>query len=74
MIAERPIQVHVDNVVLPAVSSIGFESGVDAANGQAVFFIGDHWPMQQLRDTLAGSVSPLTAEVEAWQLWAVGEE
>jgi hypothetical protein len=68
MIAKLPMLVHVNHIVVPGGSSIGYGTGVDRASGQSVTFCGEHRAMRQLGEALVAGESGVEAEVEDWQL------
>jgi hypothetical protein len=74
MIAKLPMLIHVDSIVLPAGSTIGYGTGVEDANGQPVTFCGEHRAMRHLGEVLAAGESGVEAEVEDWQLLGGCEE
>jgi len=61
-----------NQVSIPAGSTIGYGQGIDE-DGNTVRFAGDHRPLRQLGQALAGADEPILVEVESWQVVAVEE-
>ena len=64
--------ITLNRVTIPAWSTIGYGLGVDE-HGRRVRFAGDHRPLRQLGEALAGADEPILVEVESWQVVAIEE-
>jgi hypothetical protein len=63
------MRILVQQIIIRAMSTIGYGAGVDLADGQRVCFYGDHRPLadiQKALDLKAGV--PVMATVENWQV------
>ena len=62
--------VQVTGVSIPAMSTIGYGTGV-TEDGKPVTFVGDHRPMRELGEVIAATVErddlPMV-ELEDWQV------
>ena len=67
------MRVAVDEVSVTPSSSISFGYGANDS-GEAITFAGDRRMMQDLAEQIAQTGEAISAQVEDWQLWAVGEE
>jgi hypothetical protein len=65
--------VTVLRISVPAMSSIGFGSGVNE-NGDHVEFAGDHRAMRNIGEAMQYTTSnePIVVELEDWQILAKG--
>jgi hypothetical protein len=59
----------VTKVSIPAMSTIGYGTGIDD-NGNEVKFIGDHRPMRHIGEAMrwAKHDEPVEVDVEDWQI------
>jgi len=64
------VTIALHQVTVPAGSTIGYGFGVDET-GRIVCFAGDHRPLRQLGEALAGADEPILVEVELWQVVSV---
>ena len=62
--------ITLERITIPAWSTIGYGYGVDE-DGRRVRFVGDHSPLRQLGEALAGADEPILVEVEPWQVLAI---
>ena len=53
------------HVCIPARSTIGYAYGLDGED-RLVCFAGDHRPLRQLGEALAGANEPMQVEIEDW--------
>ncbi len=58
--------IAVTKVSVPAMSTIGYGSGVDE-DGRRVRFVGDHRPLRDLGEALTVARDPILVRVEPWQ-------
>ena len=68
----KALTVSVERVTIPAGSTIGYGLGVDE-QGNLVRFVGDHRPLRQLGEALAGADEPIEVEVADWQVLSIEE-
>jgi hypothetical protein len=63
------MRVLVQQITVPAMSTVGFGAGVDLADSQLVSFCGDHRPLGDIQKALAAKDdAPVIAVVEDWQV------
>lgn len=65
------MRVIIYHVSIPAMSTVGFGSGIDAASGDKVRFVGDHRAMRSLGEALDSGAETLEVNVEDWQMISV---
>jgi hypothetical protein len=64
----RAIVYHVS---IPAMSTVGFGYGLDAASGDEVRFVGDHRAMRGLGEALHSAAAVIEVNVEEWQIISI---
>lgn len=67
------MQVEVQRVEIPAMSTIGYGFGIEVETHRPITFAGDHRPMRDLGEAVAAANQefgqPIIAEVEDWQVF-----
>jgi hypothetical protein len=66
------MRVLVQEIAIPAASTIAYGAGLDAADGRVVRFCGDYRPLADVQAALLETHAPLFALVEDWQV--IGSE
>ena len=66
------VTIILEQVTAPELSTIGYGLGVNE-EGHRVRFVGDHRPLRQLGEALAGADEPILVEVEDWQIFSIDE-
>lgn len=69
------ITVEVDQVQIPAMSTLGYGTGTDVDSGNRVRFAGDHRSMRALGQAINGGELPMgelpRVELEGWEILQV---
>jgi hypothetical protein len=65
------MRVIIYHVSIPAMSTVGFGYGFDAASGDEVHFVGDHRAMRGLGEALHSGAETVEVNVEDWQMISI---
>jgi len=62
------MRVRVFSISIPAMSTVGYATGLNCETECSVRFCADHRPMHDLGEALRDADSPIEVEVEEWQI------
>lgn len=63
------MRVLIQQIVIPAKSTVGYGTGIDLAEGQSVSFCGDRRPLAALQTAQnLKPDAPVVAVIEDWQI------